>query len=203
MPLAKRSYNRGAMSLPARHNRHSLEEYVNFEAHSGAKHEYWCGEIYAMAGGTPDDARLSSTLGALIRSQLAGDCETYSSDLRVRVLAADLDTYPDVSVICGKVVRAQDDRHAATNPVVLVEVTSPSTEIFDRGDKLAAYKQVPTLREVLIASHQEPRLTLHRRGADGSWTECDARGGESLGLVSVGVTLAVDEVYAAGLEDAG
>lgn len=191
------------MSLPARHNRYSLEEYVNFEAHSGAKHEYWCGEIYAMAGGTPDHARLSSTLGALIRNQLADGCETYSSDLRVRVSSADLDTYPDVTVICGKVARASDDRHAATNPVVLVEVTSPSTEGFDRGDKLTAYKQLPTLREVLIASHHEPRLTLYRLRADGSWAEHDAQAGESLDLVSLGVTLAVDDVYAGGLEDAG
>jgi Uma2 family endonuclease len=191
------------MSLPARHNRYSLEEFLKFETQSGAKHEYWCGEIYAMAGGTPDHARLSSTLGAMIRNQLTGGCETYSSDLRVRVSTADLDTYPDASVIRGKVVRAVEDRHAAINSVVLVEVTSPSTEAFDRGDKLAAYKQLPTLREVVIASHHEPRLTLHSRGADGSWTEHDARVGERLDLVSVGVTLAVDEVYAGGLEDAG
>ena len=190
------------MSLPARHNRYPYAEYVRLEDASSTRHEFWNGEIYAMAGGTPDHARLCAVIARLIGNQLIRGCEVYSSDLRVRIAAADLTTYPDTTVVCGRVVRAIEDRLAATNPVLLVEVTSPSTEDYDRGDKLAAYKHLPTLREVLIASHVEPRLTLHRRETDGSWSVREARAGERVELSSVAASLAVDEVFAGGLEDA-
>ncbi len=149
-----------------RHNVHSYDAYLEFEAVSSARHEFVSGEIFAMAGGTPLHARLSSRTLTQVARGLPKGCEAYNSDLRVRIAAADMATYPDVQIICGPLVTALDDRQAATNPVVVFEVTSPSTETFDRGEKLRAYWLLPSLQEVVIISHGRPHVTVHRR--DGS-----------------------------------
>jgi hypothetical protein len=91
---------------------------------------------------------------------------------------------------------------AVANPVLVIEITSPSTEDYDRGEKLRHYKSLPSLREVLFVSHRAPHLTLHRRG-DPDWTVTTAETGAVLDLASVGARIAVDEVYRDGLEDAG
>jgi len=108
----------------------------------------------------------------------------------------------DAAVVCGPTLRTPEDPLAVANPVLLVEVTSPSTEDYDRGEKLRHYKSLPSVREVLIVSHRAPHLTLHRRG-DPDWTVTTAEGGASLELASVAALIAVDEVYRDGLEDAG
>ena len=97
--------------------------------------------------------------------------------------------------------RAAEDSVAVTNPALLLEVTSNSSEDYDRGEKLRQYQAIATAREVLIVSHREPRITLHRRDASG-WHSTEARSGESLALQSIGGTLNVDDVYRDGLEDA-
>ena len=135
-------------------------EYLSLEEESSIRHEYLDGEIYAMAGGTPDHAAVSLTVLALLRSQLPRGCRAYTSDLRVRIPATGLTTYPDGAVVCGGTQRAADDPIAVTNPILLIEVTSNSSEDYDRGEKLRHYQTIPTVREVLIVSHREPRLTL-------------------------------------------
>ena len=102
----------------------------------------------------------------------------------------------------GPTRRAEDDPLAVVNPLLVVEVTSPSTEDYDRGDKLRHYQKLPTLREILIVSHREPRLTLLRRQGAG-WTESAAGPGESVMLEAVAARLAVDDVHRGGLEDRG
>jgi len=92
---------------------------------------------------------------------------------------------------------------AVVNPVLLIEVTSRSTEEYDRTTKLDHYRSLASVREVLFVSHAEPLLTLHSRQPDGSWSCLEARAGESVGLACTGAALAVDEMYAHGLEDAG
>jgi Uma2 family endonuclease len=114
----------------------------------------------------------------------------------------ELSTYPDAAVVCGRTLRAAEDPLAVTNPVLLVEVTSPSTEDYDRGEKLRHYKSLPSVREVLIASHREPRVALHRRGERDAWSTESAGEGELVRLSCVGARLAVDEIYRDGLEEA-
>src|SRR5262245_31487708 len=118
-----------------------------------------------------------------------------TSDLRIRIPATGLSTYPDAAVICGRTQRAVDDPLAVTNPVLIIELTSPSTEEYDRGEKLRHYQRLPSVREVLIASHARPELTLHRREADAAWTVLRTGRGRSVDLIGIGTRLTVDDVY--------
>jgi Uma2 family endonuclease len=190
------------MSTTARHLHYTYAQYLALEEESSIRHEYLDGEIYAMAGGTPDHAALAATIISLLRPHLPRGGRVFTSDLRVRIVATGLSTYPDGAVICGRTERARDDSLAVVNPVVLVEVTSDSTEEYDRGEKLRHYRQIPSVCEVVFASHLEPRLTLHRRD-DHGWTMVEGRAGETIALESVAARLAVDDVYRDGFEDAG
>jgi Uma2 family endonuclease len=190
------------MSTSPRCVHYTYAEYLALEETSLVKHEYLAGEIYAMAGGSPDHAALAGALIGILRGQLPSGCRSFTSDLRVRIAATGLSTYPDATIVCGPTERSAEDALAVTNPVVLVEVTSPSTEEYDRGEKLRHYKSLPSLREVLIVSHRRPELTLHRREA-GGWTTVTAGPGQALRLEGVQARVDVDDVYRGGLEDAG
>jgi len=190
------------MVTTARRVHNTYAEYLALEEESAARHEYLDGEIYAMAGGSPDHAALAAAMISILGRELPPGCRVFSSDLRLRIPATGLSTYPDAAVVCGPTLRAGDDRLAVVNPLLVVEVTSPSTEEYDRGEKLRHYKSLPALREVLIVSHREPRLTLHRRRGD-EWAEEAAGPGQSVALGGVAVRIAVDEVYRGGLEDLG
>lgn len=118
----------------------------------------------------------------------------FSSDLKVRVEASDLFTFPDVSVVCGPVERAGSDANAVVNPALLVEVTSRSTEDYDRGDELAHYQRLDSLRAVLFVSHRERRVTVVERAA-GAWRESELRGGDRVVVREPSLSLAADELY--------
>jgi Uma2 family endonuclease len=169
-------------------------DYLAALADSHIKLEYRDGVIYAMAGGTPTHAELAATMIALLRPLLPTSCRLFSSDLKVRVEATDLSTFPDVSVVCGPLLPAAGDANAATNPSLLVEVTSRSTEDYDRGDKLAHYKQLPALRAVLFVSHREARVTLVER-SDTGWEERESRAGERVELHEPQLSFPVDDLY--------
>jgi Uma2 family endonuclease len=188
------------MSSSARRLHYTYSEYLALEEESSVRHEYLEGEIYAMAGGTPDHAALAAAVIALLGRQLPPGCRVFTSDLRIRIPATALSTYPDAAVVCGRTQRAADDPVAVTNPVLLVEVTSPSTEDYDRGEKLRHYKNLEGLREILFVSHREPRLELHRNEG-GNWTTLTASRGETPSLESIASEIAVDDVYKGGLED--
>ena len=175
----------------------SYAAYLEAEARSEAKHEYLRGEVYAMAGGTPEHAALIAAISAELSFALRGrPCRVYSSELRVRVEATDLSTYPDITVVCGALETATDDRNAATNPALIVEVLSDSTEAHDRGDKFAHYRRLPSLREYLLVSQYKPLLESYRKSSEGVWMLAEAGAGEGLTLAAVeGVRLDVDALY--------
>lgn len=147
-----------------------------------------------MASGTPTHAELSVNTAAILKRELTR-CSVFSSDLEVRIERTDLSAFPDVSVGCGERESSSIDRNALTNPSLLVEVTSPSTEDYDRGEKLSHYKQLPSLAAVLFVSHRTQRITVVRRGAAG-WEELEFRAGERLVLQRPALSFHVDEVYA-------
>jgi len=136
----------------------------------------------------------------LLGSRLPRGCRVFTSDLRIRIPSTGLSTYPDAAVVCGHTQRAADDS-LEVNPVLSVEITSNSTEEYDRGEKLRHYQHLPRLREVPI-SHREPHLTLHRRET-ADWATLEARRRQAVALTSIAAELAVDEVYREELEDVG
>ena len=171
-------------------------EYLERERLAAERHEFYHGVIYAMAGGTPEHGFVAANMIYELRRLLGSrPCVVATSDVRVRVVATGLSTYPDVSVVCGPVERALDDAHAITNPLLLVEVLSPSTEAYDRGEKFAHYRRIPSLREVVLVSTHEHRIEAFQRGDDGRWVLNEATAGQALTLVSLGGTLEVDDVY--------
>ena len=177
-------------------HRYTYREYLAHEAASNVKHEFFDGEIYAMAGGSLAHAALSvNASAALLVAVRDRPCVVYSSDLKVRVLANGLTAYPDVTVICGGAETDPESDHVALNPTVVVEVTSPSTEDWDRGEKLDSYRRIPSLRQCVIVSHRERRIEVHHRDADGLWTVAAGGRGETVAIPSLGCTLAVDDVY--------
>jgi Uma2 family endonuclease len=179
---------------------YSFRDYVRVEQDSGVKHEYLAGQIYAMAGGTAEHALLAAVISSELTVALhGGRCRVYTSDLRVRVRKTGLGTYPDVTVVCGPREPDPEDENTVTNPIVLVEVASKSTEKYDRGEKFEHYKQIRSLREYVIVSRRERAIEVRRRTASG-WTSHVARAGEKAVLKSVDVTLDVDAIYLAATE---
>jgi Uma2 family endonuclease len=174
---------------------YTIDEYVRLEERANVKHEFLGGTIWAMAGGTPEHARMASAIIAALGAQLRGrPCSVYTADARVRVVATGLDTYPDVTVVCGHEERDVDDRNALTNPVALFEVTSDGSEVYDRGEKLAHYKRIPSVREIVIVSHRQRRIEIHRRSDDGgAWQLIEAP--DRAELAAIGCTLDVAEIY--------
>jgi Uma2 family endonuclease len=173
----------------------TYEEYLALEQTSAEKHEFVDGLVVAMAGGTLEHARLQARLiGELTR--LLGDrpCVVYSADGRVRVQATNRSTYPDLTVVCGDTETASDDANAITNPILIVEVLSESTERDDRGAKFAHYRRLPSLQEYVLVSQDAPRVEVFRR-AEQMWTFREAVEGEEIELGSLGVTLSVDSIY--------
>ena len=171
--------------------------YLAAEEVSETKHEYLRGEVYAMAGGTPEHAALMAAVSAELIMALRGrPCRVYSSELRVRIDATDMSTYPDVSVVCGELKTADIDRNAITNPILIVEVLSDSTEAYDRGEKFSHYRRLPTLREYLLLSQHQPRIESYRKSSQGVWELAEAGAGETLTLAALeGVRLDVELIY--------
>jgi Uma2 family endonuclease len=172
------------------------EEYRRFEDSNPAKHEFIDGHILAMAGGTPAHARLQGAVLYALERRLEGKaCQPFPSDLRVRVRATGMATYPDVTVVCGAVETDPDDPQAVINPTVLVEVSSERTQHYDRGEKFDHYRTIPTLREYVLVSHRERHVEVRRRAAEDTWVVVQAGRGEVVELAALGITVGVDEIY--------
>lgn len=170
--------------------------YLSLELSSGVRHEFVDGFAYAMAGGEPEHARLSLAIGAELRSLLRGEpCRVFSSDLRVRVPASGNAYYADAAIVCGPLARDDADPLAVTNPTMLVEVLSPSTDGFDRGEKFADYRLFASLEHYVMVTVGRRRIEHYRRNPDGTWTLTVAAAGEGIALPEFGGRLAVDDVY--------
>lgn len=189
------------MVFPVR-QRFTFEDYLVLEETSLAKHEFLDGHVWAMAGGTPDHGAIAANVIALLSNQVRHRaCRVFTSDVRIRVLATGLATYPDVSVVCGVQEHDPTDpkKNTVTNPCVLVKVLSPSTEAYDRGEKVAHYKQIPSVQEIVLVAHEERRIELWRRAGD-HWVLDVIHGEEPAPIVSIGAELPLAEVYRNPLE---
>lgn len=176
--------------------RFDFADYVELEEFSKVRHEYLDGMAWAMAGGSPEHARIAANISGTLVTQLANRRCAVFSDLRVRVPATGLATYPDISIVCGRLELDPEDprRHTVTNPSVVIEVLSPSTEEYDRGEKLAHYQQLAALDEIVLVATDRQCVDVWRRTPEG-WRSQRVEQG-SAELASMGCQLSLASVYA-------
>lgn len=174
----------------------TYQEYLARERSASSKSEFYRGQIFAMAGGSVRHNTISGNVFASLRSQLRGTtCRPFNSDQRIRIPANGLATYPDVSVVCGEFDVDAEDVDAITNPVVIFEVLSTTSESYDRGKKFDFYRQLESLREYILISQEEAQVERFVRQDDGSWNLTLFKGLESeLKLQSLG-SLALAVIY--------
>ncbi len=173
------------------------EQYIEIERKAEFKSEYIAGQMFAMADGSPEHSLIAVNITGELRLALkGGGCRVYNSDLNVWLAETNMFAYPDVTVVCGDVVYGPA-RQAISNPLIIVEVLSPSTESYDRGAKAAHYRRSETLREYVFVSQSEPAIERFTRDTEGKWYVTDARGIDAvMELTAVSTTLKLSEVYA-------
>ena len=173
------------------------EEYLAFERASAVKHEYVAGEIFAMTGAKEDHNLIVGNALSWIRPQLRGrGCRIYPSDMRVKVAALGLYTYPGLTVVCGPPQFEDQRRDTLLNPSLLIEVLSPSTERYDRGMKFRRYQLIPSFAEYLLIAQDRPRIEHFLRRVDGSWAQTTIKDpAATLTLPMIGCTLPLALVY--------
>ncbi len=174
----------------------SYAEYLAAEERADGRHEFHDGVIVAMSGGTPAHSLLSARAVALLTNALAGKpCRTFEANLRLYLPDVRRALYPDASVICGRLERAARDPDAAINPTVIVEVLSPTTEGYDRGEKHDLYRTLPSFQEYVLISSERIRVEVMRREADGGWHHEYFGPGDTASLKFVDASISVDHLY--------
>jgi Uma2 family endonuclease len=174
--------------------RFTPEEYFAWEEQQLERHEYMDGEVYAMSGGTVIHSQIASNFNRLLGNHLRGSgCKTLNSDCRVNVLGMDKYVYPDTSVTCDE--RDKTTTQYITHPCLIVEVLSPSTEAYDRGNKFKMYRRNPSLQEYVLVSTDVIEIELFRKIDTEDWRIINYQAGDSMELKSVNLTFLIDEIY--------
>lgn len=169
-----------------------LEDYLQGERDVDIRHEYVDGQVYAMSGASEVHNTITAELHTAINSRLPEECRAFIADMKVRIEHAGKNYcyYPDIMVACGE---NRGDPYVRTNPVLIVEVLSPTTRRIDLGEKLANYSKIPSLLEYAVVFQDKPHLSLFRRRND--WQAEQYAAGDSFILESVGLELAVAAIY--------
>lgn len=176
----------------------SPEDYLAIERKSLERHEYFDGEIFQMAGSSNEHNLITSNLIISLGSQLKNrNCQVYPPDMRVHIPKTGLFTYPDISVVCGKPQFLPDENlDTLTNPILIIEILSPSTEGYDRGAKFDNYRSLESLREYLLVSQDARKVMRYTKQPDGSWILMDFIGDKTeIELVSIQCRLTMDDIY--------
>jgi Uma2 family endonuclease len=185
----------------------SYGAYVAREATSELRHEFIDGEVFAMAGGTPEHSALIAAVTMALAGLRGGPSRAFVTEVRTRIRAdehgPDVGTYPDIAVVCGSVVRDAEDPIAIVNPKVIIEVLSNSTEAYDRHGKFEHYKRLASLEDCVLVAQHEARIEHYgKRG--GAWLPSEASGlGRRVSVPSIRVTFDVDEIYAGLVREDG
>lgn len=172
------------------------EEYLSIERKAEYKSEYSGGEMYAMSGASREHNLISLNIASELRAQLRGrPCETYASDMRVRIFPPRRYVYPDVVVVCGEAEFEEDGVDTLVNPRVIVEVLSYSTESYDRGTKLGWYRRIESLQEYVLVSQDTPHIERYVKRAEG-WVLTDTDGLEAtVRLESIDCEISLTDIY--------
>lgn len=185
------------MALPVKDKRYTAEEYLELERQAEYKSEFVDGEIFAFAGASESHNLIATNCTGELRQQLKGKpCKLYSSDMRVQLAESRRYTYPDVLVTCGDAEFVDEKRDTLTNPTLITEILSPSTEGYDRGKKFESYRQLSSLQTYMIISQDKPLVEVFERQEDESWRFNAYRGlNASVPLPTLGCNLSLREVY--------
>jgi Uma2 family endonuclease len=187
------------MSTAQQLERYTPEQYLEMEAAAERKHEYYQGEIFLMSGASRAHNRITHNLGGLLYQYLVDKpCEPFNSDMRVKVEASGLYTYPDASIACPPIqIEKKLGTETLTNPVALFEVLSPSTTSYDRGMKFNLYRELPSLREYFLVSQDRAMVERRARVGADDWRVTIADGMETtIAVESIGLELKLEQLYA-------
>jgi Uma2 family endonuclease len=185
------------VSAPATSARLTESEYLAIEREGLDKHEYWDGEVFAMAGASFVHNQLVGNLTRVLGNLVLDvPCIVLPSDMKIRVpLRKGGYVYPDVSVVCGRPEHIDERTDVITNPVVVVEVLSGSTELFDRGEKFAGYRSLPSLFDYVLVAQDQVRIEHFARGPDGTWVLRELGPGTRLQCMGLPGEIAIDDIY--------
>jgi Uma2 family endonuclease len=148
----------------------TVGEYLEFERGSLEKHEYYQGEVFAMSGASNLHNKIFSNLFGELTSRLKRNpCKPYGSDMRVHIPENTLFTYPDISIFCGDILLQDSDEDTAIGPTVIIEILSPSTKNYDRGDKFKLYRAIPSLKEYVLVDSESINIEAFRVNSNGHW----------------------------------
>lgn len=177
--------------------KYTLEEYFELEKNSEEKFEYWDGNVWSMSGASPVHERVVSNSIFHLRTILGRKCSVFGSNLKVKVPVYSPYRYPDLSIYCGEgVYEKMGGLEVLTNPQIIIEVLSPSTEAFDRGEKFSYYKSIPSFIEYILIATNRPNITQFIKQSEREWINREATGmNSSLSLAAFDVELLLSEIY--------
>jgi Uma2 family endonuclease len=177
--------------------KYTLEEYFEIERESEEKYEYWDGNVWSMAGASPAHERIVSNAIFHLRTILGRNCSVFGSNLKVKVPVYNPYRYPDLSVYCGQgIYETMGKMEVLTNPQMLIEVLSPSTEAFDRGDKFTYYKSIESFTEYILIAVNRPHVTQFIKQNEREWIQREAVGlDESMFSPTFNIEVLLSEIY--------
>jgi Uma2 family endonuclease len=174
--------------------RFTPEEYFAWEEQQLERHEYMDGEVYAMTGGTINHGDIALNIGVLLKTHMRGrGCKTLNSDCRVQIVGSAKFVYPDVSVTCDD--RDKTTTQYITYPCLIIEVLSPTTEAYDRGNKFRLYRKNPSLREYVLVSAESIEIELFRRTDTDDWKIINYQAGDTVELNSINLSFPIEQIY--------
>jgi Uma2 family endonuclease len=170
------------------------EEYLNWEERQDLRHEYIDGEVYAMSGGSANHGEIAANFIVLLKNHLRGrGCRVFTADVKVSIANSTNYFYPDVSVTCDE--RDRSAEKYISHPCLIVEVLSPTTANYDRGEKFRQYKQSDSLQEYILVSAERVEIDMYRRGERDRWEIVNYRTGDIVDLTSIGLSWPIEQLY--------
>lgn len=176
-------------------------EYLRIERQATVKSEFYDGQMFAMAGGSPNHSFLASRIGTILDRQVPSGCRVSNADLRIHLPVSGLYTYSDCSVICGEPQLSGDSQDNVLNPLLIVEVLSSSTEGYDRGKKFELYRSIPSFLEYLLVQQDRRHVEHYSKQEDGAWLLREYSGEEAIVKIArLGVDIQLSELYAVAID---
>jgi len=177
--------------------KYTIEEYLEMEMEALVKHEYFRGELFAMSGAKLQHNKIAGNLYAILHTRLKRkERRPYHSDQRIHIEANTLFTYPDISIVCGEEITLNNDDMNVLNPSVIIEILSPSTRNYDRGEKFKLYRDIPTLKEYILIDSETVHIETFRLNSIHRWELEEYNSpGEQLYIKTINEHFSISEIY--------